>query len=279
MNDPLCQLYSYHTWHTTSIPSASATIQFNGMSRTGIWFFGAKRPEYGTFNISIDGLSVSGNAQSQHASFQQLLGGRSGLIDGPHTAVITNTGSAIDLDSIVFDTQVGSPNATITNTTTDDTSPDIHYFPTPKDWALGNLEGSYNGTHHHTQTGGAQAQFTFNGNAVAVYGTVSPEHANYTVTVDGVTRAFPNGLASSLHAGVRTPYFANNFAPGSHNLTLTASPQNSSDQNTGNFTDIDRIVVFNAIPPTFNNDSESKSVRPQSPGTVSQNNRTQVSWT
>jgi hypothetical protein len=76
---------------------------------TGIRFFGAKRPEYGTFDITVDGLSVTGNARSQKASFQQLLGGQSDLIDGPHTAVITNTGSVIDLDSIVFDTQVGSP--------------------------------------------------------------------------------------------------------------------------------------------------------------------------
>jgi hypothetical protein len=59
-----------------------------------------------------------------------------------------------------------------------------------------------------TQTGGAQAQITFNGDAVALYGTVSPKHANYTVTVDGHTRAFlggSNGLASSLHVDVCTP--------------------------------------------------------------------------
>ncbi len=57
-----------------------------------------------------------------------------------------------------------------------------------------------------TQSRRAQAQFTFDGDAVAVYGTVSPAHANYTVTVDGVKRDFlggSNGLASSLHEGVR----------------------------------------------------------------------------
>ena len=77
---------------------------------TGIWFFGAKRPDYGTYNISIDGQSVPGNAQSQNASFQQLLGGQSGLANGPHIAVLTNTGlgTTIDLDSIVFDTQIGN---------------------------------------------------------------------------------------------------------------------------------------------------------------------------
>jgi hypothetical protein len=77
---------------------------------TGFWVFGAKKPGYGTYNISVDGQSVSGNAQSQNASFQQLLGGRSDLVNGPHTAVFTNTGlgSAVDLDSIIFETQIGS---------------------------------------------------------------------------------------------------------------------------------------------------------------------------
>ena len=39
-----------------------------------------------------------------------MLGGRSGLSDGPHTAVFTNIGSGsyIDLDSILFETQNGS---------------------------------------------------------------------------------------------------------------------------------------------------------------------------
>lgn len=61
-----------------------------------------------------------------------------------------------------------------------------------------------------TQTGGAQAQFTVNGDAVAIYGTVSPKQANYTVTVDGHTQGFgvgSNGSVSSLHVGVRTQRF------------------------------------------------------------------------
>ena len=57
--------------------------------------------------ISVD----SGNVRSQTASFQQLLGGQSGLANGPHTAAFTNTGLgfAIDLDSIVFETLLSPP--------------------------------------------------------------------------------------------------------------------------------------------------------------------------
>ena len=58
-----------------------------------------------------------------------------------------------------------------------------------------------------TQTAGAQAQFEFNGDAVAIYGTVSPFLADYAVTTDGVTQRFQSssqGLASHIHMGVST---------------------------------------------------------------------------
>ncbi|KAI0305731.1 hypothetical protein B0F90DRAFT_1700534 [Multifurca ochricompacta] len=215
---------------------------------TGIWFFGAKRPDYGTYTISIDGQSTPGNAQFQTAAFQQLLGGQSGLVDGPHAAVFTNTGlnSAIDLDSIVFETRIGSADATITDTTTDDISPSITYLPTSGDWIFNNLRGSFNDTLHFTQTGGAQAQLTFNGDAVAIYGTVFPDHANYTVSVDGHTQSFlggSSGLISNLHIG----YFANGLGSDLHNLTLTANPEQIGQENTG-------MVAFSASTSTsFNN--------------------------
>lgn len=56
----------------------------------------------------------------------------------------------------------------------------------------------------YTRTGGAQAQFAFNGNAVAIYGTVSPYLAEYTVMTDGVTQSFQSGLASNTHTDVST---------------------------------------------------------------------------
>lgn len=54
-----------------------------------------------------------------------------------------------------------------------------------------------------TQTGGAQARFAFNGDAVAIYGAVSL--ADYTVTTDGVPQSFQScsdGLTSNVHVGV-----------------------------------------------------------------------------
>lgn len=244
-NDTNAPLYSQRSWHLSSVQGASATIQFNG---TGIWFYGAKRPGYGSYSVSVDGQSVSGDARSQEASFRQLLGGRSGLTNGPHSAVLTNTGSGspVDLDAIVFETQVGSTDTKMTETTMDDTNPAITYLPKSGDWVFDKLRGCYNNTIHFTETRGAQAQLAFNGEAVAVYGTVSPEHADYTVTTDGVTKSFPsgsNGLANSLHMGTLL-YFASGLTDGPHDLTLTANSTQSGQDRTGKFMDIDKIVVL-----------------------------------
>lgn len=153
------------------------------------------------------------------------------------------SGSPIDLDSIVFETQIGSTKCvftplacvvnrtfvsseTITATTLDDTSPDITYLPTPTNWVSFKTQGIYNDTLQYvlhswafsssrlcssatsyTQTGGAQAQLTFDGGAVAIFGTASPDLANYTVTIDGATQSFQggsSGLTSHLHFGVGT---------------------------------------------------------------------------
>jgi hypothetical protein len=59
----------------------------------------------------VDGqTTANGNAASGNNVFDQLLGAASGLNNGAHTVVLTNTGSgsAIDLDSFIFQGQAGS---------------------------------------------------------------------------------------------------------------------------------------------------------------------------
>jgi len=106
----------------------------------------------------------------------------------------------------------------------------------------------YSFTISFTQTGCAQAQLTFNGNAVAVYGTVSPFLADFSVTTDGLTRwlqSSSQGLANDIHMDTLL-YFASGLTSGSHNLTLTANPAGCGQYDAGTFMDIDRIIVFNA---------------------------------
>jgi hypothetical protein len=58
----------------------------------------------------VDGqTTTNGNATSGVPVFNQLLGSASGLNSGAHTVVLTNTGSgsAVDLDSFIFQGQAG----------------------------------------------------------------------------------------------------------------------------------------------------------------------------
>lgn len=77
----------------------------------------------------------------------------------------TGSGSCIDLDSIVFETETASAecvltflvcvinqtrtldsSAVMTQTTMDDTSPAITYLPTQEDWVFDNIQGRFNDT-------------------------------------------------------------------------------------------------------------------------------------
>ncbi|TFY80466.1 hypothetical protein EWM64_g3544 [Hericium alpestre] len=261
-------LYSGGSFHTTSAQGASATFQFNG---TGIWLFGAKRPNYGNFTITVDGKTFAGNAQNPTAIFEQLLGGISELQMGLHTVVLTNTGShaSLDLDSLMFETQVGNPGASVTDNIVDDSNPAWKYLPSASTWAVNKLQGTIQNGIHFTQTGGAQAQLTFTGDAVALFGTVSPDHANFTVSVDGKTQSLDggsNGIVRELHIKLLTfvQFFSNQFGPGQHTLIVTADPDEPGKQNTGRFMDVDAVTVWSANGGTPVSGSSSASPNPTS---------------
>lgn len=55
----------------------------------------------------------------------------------------------------------------------------------------------------YSQAPDASASLQFTGNAVALYGTVSPDHADISVTVDGKTVTMPLSSGSRVVA-VRT---------------------------------------------------------------------------
>ncbi|KAF5380463.1 hypothetical protein D9615_004624 [Tricholomella constricta] len=248
--DALVASYSGRSLHTTSAQGATATINFNG---TGISVFGGRRSNYGTFTISVDGQTIaSGSANSAQDSVNQLLGSASGLVNGPHTAVLTNTGGApIDIDWVNVQTQASSSTAKMTATTYDDSHPSIQYLPSSSAWGQNQNEGFMNGTLHFTNTPDASASISFIGDAVAVYGTMAPDHANVRITLDGhakVSTGGANGFVSSLHPQVLL-YYANNLGSQPHVLTMSSIAQ----EGTGPFMDIDAITVFSSDTPSSNN--------------------------
>ncbi|OCH91437.1 hypothetical protein OBBRIDRAFT_705329, partial [Obba rivulosa] len=97
-------LYNDSSLHSVNVQGASASITFNG---TGVWFYGSKNPDYGSYQLEVDNEVVaSGSATSSSQLVDQLLGGASGLTMGQHTAVLTSNGDGtIDFDSLIFETQ------------------------------------------------------------------------------------------------------------------------------------------------------------------------------
>jgi len=230
--------YSGGNFHSTATPGASVTITFNG---TGISFFGGNRPDYGAFTITIDGNVVStGRASSPGVQVNQLLGSASGLKNGPHTAVLTNTGPALDIDHIEL--QLGAAGSTTTTTVYDDADPAIVYAG---DWSTSVNQVHQNSTLHYTQALGAAATLKFSGNGVAIYGTVSPDHANLQISIDGKT-TLVNGmsnLVTTLHANTLL-YYANDLDSSEHMLIVTNPGQQDG---TGPFIDLDSISVFSTV--------------------------------
>ncbi|KJA27892.1 hypothetical protein HYPSUDRAFT_51823 [Hypholoma sublateritium FD-334 SS-4] len=266
-NDPLAtksthvdQTYLGASYHITSVLGATATLAFNGLPfypqiplvsaqsglGTGVSIFGGMRSNYGLYIITVDGhIIASGSAQAGNST-RQLLGTASGLSYGPHIAVLTNiNGAPIDIDWIDFEAQVGaSTTSAFSIAQIDNTDPTIVYSP-EMTWQANTNSQFFNKTLSFTQTPGASASLNFSGGAIAVYGTISPDHADIVITVDGQTRAFPGGslgFASTLHA----QYYQSDLSLASlHLLEYSGNPQSG-----GPFIDLDMISIFTTGPPT-----------------------------
>jgi len=210
--------HSGSSFHLTSTQGASLSFSFNG---TGIWLYGGRRPTYGSYTLSIDGQSVlTESARSSSIESQQILGGITSLPMGLHEVVLTNTGSQLDLEYMVFES-IGSEGSV--TSTFDDSDPHITYS---SQWAFSTHPGFYNNTIHYTRSSDASLGFSFTGEAVAIYGTVAPNMGNYSVYLDGVEHvhnAGGDGSARVLHA-MTLLYYANNIGPQSHDIMIRANP-------------------------------------------------------
>ncbi|KAJ7079072.1 hypothetical protein B0H15DRAFT_859012 [Mycena belliarum] len=255
--------YNGNSLHTTKAPGATATINFNG---TGITLYGGRRPEYGRYTMTVDGRMITDSSASGGGiELQQVLGSVSGLANGPHTAVLTSTGVGMDIDWANVVTQVGSTGSTITSAIYDDANPAMTYAGA---WQKVDSPSYMNNTLHFTQAAGAAASLAFSGNAVAIYGTVSPDHANIQVSIDGKTTMVSGGadFTRSMHQQTLL-YYANDLDASQHMLIVTNPGQKSG---TGPFIDLDSVTVYSASPPAggsvpaFANQSDSPRPGPKS---------------
>ncbi|KAF9010572.1 hypothetical protein BDQ17DRAFT_930237 [Cyathus striatus] len=255
------------SYHRTSTQGAQAVVKFNG---TGIQVFGSKRSTYGSFNLQVDGGStfVCNGTSSGNPLFQQLLCSTR-LSNGPHTAVLTNLqNSPVDIDNIVLFGEIGQAGAQLSVASFDDNDAAMVYTPSPQAWNFNNGSAFMNNTLHYTQMPGATASMQFNGDAVAVYGTVSPDHADIQVTLDGQMMPLlpggSGGRVSALHTKVLL-FFANGLGRGLHKVALSGN----TNTTTGPFIDVDAIQVYTSTVSSLNSSSPAvPSVSPVSVTTL-----------
>ncbi|KAI0093109.1 hypothetical protein BDY19DRAFT_902909 [Irpex rosettiformis] len=251
-NDSLAANYTGASFHTSNTTGSTATLKFNG---TGVWFYGAHLPQYGNYSITVDGQIVASGTASSGTSvpvFDQLLGSSFNLSMGQHVAVLSSVnGGAIDLDKLIFETQVGSQGGQVSQTVFKDTDSQIQYLPAPA-WSVSEQSFFSNGSAHFTESSGSKATLSFTGDAVAVYGGVSFDHGLYSVSVDGQSQ--------QLNGGGYDEYHPQGLGSGSHNLTVTSG--------TG-FLDLDTIIVLSATGQT--NDTKTSSSDPTLPTAMGNN--------
>ncbi|TEB30341.1 hypothetical protein FA13DRAFT_1733648 [Coprinellus micaceus] len=247
-DDPLLPSYSGQSYHSTTTQGATATIEFYGI---GITVLGGKRPQYGSFMVSVDGVLVvsDGSARGGSNVTKQILATVSGLPVGRHRAVIENAGgSPVDIDSVVIIDQVGSSGSAteMEGRIIEDSDPILSYAPSAAAWGQNQLEMFQGGTIRFSQNPNAAVSLPFNGEAIAIYGTVSPDHADMKVTLNGETsilKGGSNGGVNRLHPQVLL-YYRSGLGSGTHNLNFAVeSPRPDAP-----FIDLDSITIFSAAP-------------------------------
>jgi len=241
-DDPLSTIYSGRSFHATTARGATLTFPFNG---TGVRFFGGHRPDYGNFTLAVDGQVVqSGTARGDTATARHLLAGATNLPDGPHTAVLTSTGGGMDVDWIEMVPHIGASGEKISASVVDDTDSRFTYLPSDDAWRVTQGTAFTGGTVHFSSNPDAQASLKFNGDAIALYGTVSPGHSDIRVSIDGQEQPLTgrNNLTNGLHPQVLL-FFGESLGDGEHTMVITGDSTSGAPP----FVDIDSVSVFATV--------------------------------
>ncbi|KAL5520233.1 hypothetical protein ACEPAG_9446 [Sanghuangporus baumii] len=231
---PIVANYSGSSFTTTNSSGASFSLSFWG---TGIYLEGAKRPSYGSFNVTLDGQTSIVGASGNRDIFQTVLYAVSGLTYVQHVVAVNCTGEAFDIDFIKFTTGDGDESATNEEITLDDRDPAITYLPSASDWqtTIANQSDYFNQSVHQTVSPDASARILFSGNAIEVSGSVGRDHGVYSTRLDSNEPVTLNGTSTQFHQPSVPIFFAGGLSSGSHMLLIN---------NTGGGTfNLDKVVI------------------------------------
>ncbi|CAE6466326.1 unnamed protein product [Rhizoctonia solani] len=228
-NDNWIGKYQSSTFHSSQTPGDKITLTFNG---TAIYIYGAKRPNYGHYTVSVDGTEKTRSdayAPQQPGGddglFQQLLFSQTDLENKLHEVVLANdsggdSGHNIDIDFITW-TSGGDASASIVRF--DDTN--LAFWNYSTNWSSDVSPDAFNASHHRTNKAGASVEFAFEGEAVSLYGYLLYSHGFFTVALDNQEAVALNGYTRIFY-GQTLLYYADGLGPGTHVLKATNSENN-----------------------------------------------------
>ncbi|EIW74813.1 hypothetical protein CONPUDRAFT_169763 [Coniophora puteana RWD-64-598 SS2] len=213
------------TFTSTPTDNATAQLTFTG---TSVWVYGSKRVNHGTFTVEIDGTGATTvNGYSPMSQWQQLLYSNSGLSQGQHTIVITNTGNVstgswLDFDMIKFETTVGDDSGSwLTSVIQDTDSAFVYSGSWNGDAEPSNAAFFSQGSGHTTTETNDQVTLTFTvGDVIDLYGTVGPSNGQYSVQLDGGSIQHFNAT-KPLPQYQMVIYHESNLGSGNHQLVVT----------------------------------------------------------
>ncbi|PFH53739.1 hypothetical protein AMATHDRAFT_54218 [Amanita thiersii Skay4041] len=255
LDDNMASRYSESTFTRTSITSAQMSFEYNG---TNVQVYGAQRSNHGQYQVSIDGTLLdpqNGNAGGD-GNYKASLYRSENLAQGSHKLTLSNRDPDkwLDVDFVTWTVVFGDPKEALVTNTIDDTSPLFHY--SGNDWSPfpANSGKFFAGTGHSTFTFNATASLTFVGEAISLYGQVTPNGAPYTIELDNNPPT--NYNASRVESYQMLLYHANNLGGGNHTLTFRCTPSGSQ------LCALDYVNVYNsASNPASNSPSSGSSAR------------------
>jgi hypothetical protein len=211
--------------------------------------YGAKRSNHGNYQVDIDkgatsfvgSGSIPGDGSFQVALFSPSKPMSSGL----HNVTLTNLeDNFIDVDFITWESPVGGDNEKLLMDTFDDVHPSFSYFPSSS-WNTSppNQSRFFGSTGHSTTDPNAYMKFTFQGDAVTLYGPVDPSGSGYSVALNGgPAQHFTTNKASPQTQMMM--YQAFNLGPGTHSLIMRYEPSAVSVTQGQQFLAFDYATVY-----------------------------------
>lgn len=222
-SDAFISSYSQGGFVATQSSGASMTFTFTG---TGVQIFGAKRPNHGLYQVTVDGATSSAvSGASDSNDFQVPLFSTNSLQPGQHTVTLTNSEDKfVDIDYVSWQSSIGQPEEDMIVNTVDDTSSDFSYSP-PNSWtkSAAQVDTFLASTGHQTSVPGSFFEYTFTGPSVSLFGPIGPEYSPYTVQIDG--GAIVNYSAQSQNFIPQAMlFYADNLSSGQHTVKVSYQP-------------------------------------------------------